>query len=147
MSTLDFTVLGKPVTQGSMTAYKHPSTGEVIVTHTRSLELRSWRHDIATVAHHARVQAGLDGPQTVPCAIVLEFTYRRPASHLNAQGAVLPRFVEHVPAADLDKLCRAVLDALALVLYDDDKRVTELRAVKRWGSEPGVRIHASFFPF
>ena len=145
--SLDFSVLGVPVTQGSMTAYKHPTTGAVVVTHQRSLELRSWRHDIATVAHAARVQAGLDGPQAVPVALALTFTYRRPPSHYNAAGQVLPRYVDRLPAADLDKLCRAVLDALALVLYDDDKRVTVLHAEKMWDSEPGVRIHASFLPF
>jgi Holliday junction resolvase RusA-like endonuclease len=39
-------------------------------------------------------------------------------------------FVPHCVAPDLDKLGRAVLDALTSVLYADDRQVTELIAGK-----------------
>jgi len=35
------------------------------------------------------------------------------------------------PPEDLDKLCRAILDALTGIVYVDDSQVTELQATKR----------------
>jgi len=51
---------------------------------------------------------------------------------------------DHVyPPEDLDKLCRAVLDALTGILYHDDSQVTNIEASKRraeqW-EEGGVQM-------
>ncbi len=40
---------------------------------------------------------------------------------------------------DLDKLTRAVLDALTYVVYADDSQVVEIRATKDYGA-PGVAV-------
>lgn len=43
--------------------------------------------------------------------------------------------------ADLDNLCKAVIDGLNGIAYDDDKQVTELHASVVYGSDkPGVHI-------
>lgn len=41
---------------------------------------------------------------------------------------------------DLDKLERAVLDALTGVVYEDDGQVTRIDSAKRYGRKPGVMI-------
>ena len=43
-------------------------------------------------------------------------------------------------APDLDKLVRAVLDALTGICYLDDSQVTDIRASKVYGSSTGVEI-------
>ena len=54
-----------------------------------------------------------------------------------------PKSDHHTTAPDLDKLTRAVLDALTGVLYLDDKQVIELHARKQYAlypAGPGARI-------
>ena len=41
---------------------------------------------------------------------------------------------------DIDKLSRAVLDALSRIAYQDDQQVTNLSATKRWSLRAGVTI-------
>jgi Holliday junction resolvase RusA-like endonuclease len=41
---------------------------------------------------------------------------------------------------DLDKLCRAVLDALTGIAYKDDQQVVTLNANKTYGERAGVFI-------
>ena len=41
---------------------------------------------------------------------------------------------------DLDKLCRAVLDALTGIAYKDDQQVVSLFATKSYGERAGVFI-------
>lgn len=40
---------------------------------------------------------------------------------------------------DVDKLARGVCDAMSGIVYDDDKRVTDLYAAKRYGT-PGCAV-------
>jgi Holliday junction resolvase RusA-like endonuclease len=92
----------------------------------------------------------LEGP------VALEVEFRpaaRPASHWLAANARrllralrLDAPVWHASAPDIDKLCRAVLDALTSVAWVDDRQVARLVASKRWpdeGEAPGasIRVH------
>lgn len=55
----------------------------------------------------------------------------------------LPR-VGRGHSADLDNLCKAVLDALVGVVIRDDRQVIELRATKEFAASqqsPGVEVH------
>lgn len=96
-------------------------------------KVRAWELAITAAALMQRGRSGgFGGPVSVTCAFLLP----RPASY--------PKRVVHaVKKPDVDKLARAVLDALAGVLFGDDSTVTELHATKGYafeGCSPGVVI-------
>lgn len=71
----------------------------------------------------------------------LTFTFERPKSHVKRNGDLRSGYSEyHVQRPDVDKLCRAILDALTGVVYHDDSQVISLSAVKQWGIGNGVEV-------
>ena len=140
-------VRGTPVPQGSGRSFL---SGGRAVHVTRTAPLLAWRGAIATEARAAIGRPPLErarGPRgRVPA--------RRPrrAHWLPANARRLLRVlrldapVHHASAPDIDKLCRAVLDALSSVVWVDDRQVARLVASKRWpdeGEAPGasIRVH------
>lgn len=123
-----FTVIGTPKPQGSKRAYIRG--GRPILTESAGAPLRDWRTDVqqAAITHH------IGDPYTGPLTVFLEFSLTRPKSHPKTK----PTYPTSRP--DIDKLSRAVLDALTHIVFKDDSQVTSLSAVKRWGDPPGVRI-------
>lgn len=129
-----FWVGGKPVAQGSMIARTVKGT-TFVVPHNDG-ELKRWRRAIALVARGVWQAGPYDGR-------VLESAVR-----LRLQFAVLPPASDpHRPhpitrsSGDLDKLCRALLDALTGVVYRDDSQVVSLTASKIHRAEgPGVFV-------
>ena len=138
-------VRGRPVPQGSGRSFV---SGGRAVHVTTSAPLLAWRGAIATEARLAMDgRALMAGPVRV--AIVVR-PAERPASHFlpaNSRRPVrvlrLDAPVYHTSAPDADKLARACLDALASVVYRDDRQVASLRVIKRWpdeGEAPGASI-------
>tara|TARA_R110002126_G_scaffold15112_4_gene62226 strand:+ start:1828 stop:2259 length:432 start_codon:yes stop_codon:yes gene_type:complete len=72
------------------------------------------------------------------------FLFSRPMSHLKKDGSLTksaPR--EKASKPDIDKLARALLDALTGVMFYDDSQVVDLTVSKRYsdpGASPGVEI-------
>lgn len=139
------TVHGIPQPQGSLkafvprrwavNAYAAGVSPRAVLT-SDNPKLRAWRLAITAAALMQRGRSGgCAGPVSVTCAFLLP----RPASY--------PKRVIHaVKKPDLDKLARAVLDALTGVLFGDDSTVTELHATKGYvfeGCSPGVVITVS----
>lgn len=112
-----FRVYGEPVPQGSLKVIH----GRVM--HINGKKLREWRGKIQAAALQ-NGQSILDGPVTVNCV----FYVRRPKTVTRNEPSVRP---------DLDKLIRAVLDALTGVAFVDDSQVVEIHASKHYG-EPGM---------
>jgi Holliday junction resolvase RusA-like endonuclease len=142
---LTFTVRGRPVPQGGLTAYARGS--RAILTHKRRPELEAWRSAIAAAASEAIGDAPLiEGPVAVSATFVLE----RPRSHFLPANARRPTPelrldapVWHAGKPDLDKLVRALLDALTAVVIRDDSQVASLGATKHYegdGLKPGVVV-------
>lgn len=123
-----------------MRAWVHPVTKGVVMTHSRQDQLALWRQTIsrALVAHLLQQDAW--ELMREPVAVSLTFTFVRPMSHLSRDGSVLSRRADDMPHPDIDKLARAVLDAMTGIVYDDDKRVTRLTSEKTWGERSGVTI-------
>jgi crossover junction endodeoxyribonuclease RusA len=131
-----FHVDGTPVTQGSMIA-----TGRGRgVRHTNHAALTAWRTRIAIAAVNAVRAAGVKTPIDQPVTVEAVFHLDRPKR---------PRF--NIPATkpDLDKLQRAVGDALcpknkAMRVLAEDSRIIEWRSVKRYTNPlsrmPGVTV-------
>lgn len=122
---VDVFVPGDPRPQGSKRIGRVGGTGRPIVLDDAP-GLRAWRD---TITAHARIcRECFDGP----VAVALAFTIRAPERHRRDLPTVRP---------DLDKLARAVLDAITDAgLWHDDAQVTRLAATKRYGPRPGVHI-------
>ncbi|UCZ89050.1 RusA family crossover junction endodeoxyribonuclease [Gordonia sp. WA4-43] len=128
MSARTVFVAGAPAPQGSK---RHVGRGVLIES---SKAVGPWRERIAVAAHsHAR------GLLSGPVALTLDFVMPRPKS---APKRSTPPAVKR---PDIDKLARAVLDALTDVWLADDSQVVSLHATKRIaeiGEAAGVRITA-----
>lgn len=131
-----FTVRGLPVPQGSVRAFVAGGRAHVAA---RSAPLMAWRTAIATAASTAMAdRALLEGPLSVDAMFYLP----RPAS--------LPKKRVTYPSKrpDLDKLTRALCDALTGVVWRDDAQVVVLYMQKLYAFEqypPGVSVWVEGF--
>lgn len=107
-------VPGRPAPQGSK---RHLGNGIMVEA---SKAVKPWRVDVAW-AVRAHFPTPLDGP----VRLELEFVMPRPKS---APKRSTPPAVKR---PDLDKLARAVLDAITGVVVSDDSQIVELVASKR----------------
>lgn len=130
-----FEAYGEPVAQGSLRAFVRD--GRAVVTYgPRALSLGVWRGLIGAAALEAM---GERDPLPGPVVVSVGLTFCRPAAHIGARG-VLPRYRDRIPGPDIDKLCRAVLDALTGIAYLDDRQVRDLIGSKRYGERAGVAV-------
>jgi len=126
MMSVDFFVLGRPVPQGSMRAILSKTTHQIIMP--TPPKLKAWRRTIAKAARPC-----FDIPFNAPVSLRCTF-YLKPPQALPSWR----RWPDKMP--DLDKLVRAVDDALTGIAFDDDKRVVLIEARKIWGVREGVEI-------
>jgi crossover junction endodeoxyribonuclease RusA len=145
MTEIAFVVRGRPVPQGGLT--RSPSGG---LYHSGGPRLRRWRAAISLAATEAR---GFEPVITGPVIVVGRFVLARPANHylpVNGRRAVrelrldAPKYPAGTP--DVDKLARALLDALTGVVIKDDAQVASLMAVKLYETDElaeGVRVRVS----
>jgi crossover junction endodeoxyribonuclease RusA len=132
---ITFDALGEPVPQGSLRAFVHD--GRAVITYgPRAMALGTWRGLIGAAALQAMEERD---PFAGPLVIEAQFRFRRPASHYGARG-VLPRYAAAIPGPDIDKVCRALLDALTGIVYRDDRQVAALMATKSYADPPGVSV-------
>jgi Holliday junction resolvase RusA-like endonuclease len=142
-------VAGVPQTQGSTKSFavkfaKGPRAGKWgAVTTSDNSQLRLWRNAVTS-------QAQENAPGALPLqgviALSLLFVLPRPAGHFGSGRnagmlkASAPR--AHTGSkADLDKLERAILDALADAgIFQNDGQVAAISAHKMYGPRPGCRI-------
>lgn len=111
---ISFFVPGAPAPQGSK---RHVGHGRMIES---SKALGPWRERVALAAHpHA------DGLIGGAVAIRLDFVMPRPKS--TPKRSTPPA----VKKPDIDKLSRAILDAITGILIADDSQVITLYATKR----------------
>ena len=145
---LSFFVEGTPRPQGSMKAITSASTGKPFVK--QSAPLIEWRNMIITAARQtmgmtecAEWEPYLSGPVRLSCT----FVFARPKSHTKKRIVEDRGVKDNGP--DLDKLVRAVGDALTLAgVWHDDRQVATITAEKvylgevtRWAFlRPGVLI-------
>lgn len=150
MTAVLLVVRGLPIPQGSARAFI--AGGKAIITseaNRTSSPLGAWRAAIATEAREAMGSAALlEGPVRVSIVFVMP----RPAAHyhtpLHGAGLRQTAPVWHSKKPDVDKLVRAVLDALSSVVIRDDSQVASLRTDKRYEgpdaatglSSPGVVV-------
>lgn len=129
---ITISVDGTPAPQGSK---RHVGNGRMIEVSKR---VKPWRSTIAAAAR-ARMFGML--PFRGPVAIHLDFVMPRPVS--------TPKRLPTPPAVkrpDIDKLSRAVLDAITGITICDDSQAVKLTATKRiaeTSEKPGVVIEVT----
>ncbi len=125
-SLISFHVKGLPVPQGSTRAWV--LHGKPVIT-SSAKGLGTWRRLVADVAQNYAPPEPWEGP----VGIELHFGLPKPKS------APKRKRVWPDKRPDLDKLTRAVLDALTYVVFADDSQVVEIHASKDYGA-PGVVV-------
>ena len=131
MTRVSFTVPGVPAPQGSRAPYGGESNPRT----------KPWRAAVAAAAAEAMGDREL---LTGPVKLVAVFTYPRPASHYGTgrnEGKLKPSAPTWKKSApDLDKLVRAVGDALKYVAIRDDAQVCHIEATKVYAGKGGVFV-------
>lgn len=136
MNSLEVFVPGTPIQQGSMKAFPiRRSNGSlgVSMVHNKGNLLTAWRERIR-VALIEKYPEQLDGSQTdggyfkqyVPVVLEVTFYLAKPKSNKLKEPSN--------KKADLDKLVRAVNDALSGLVFYDDSQVVKILASKEWES-------------
>ena len=127
-------VEGIPVPQGS---FRHIGNGRIIAANPK---LNAWREQIADQATRQITMAQLhQTPIQGPITVQLVFILPKPKKSAYAYPAV----------KDIDKLARAVLDAISLPKYiqliGNDNQVTDLHAAKRYTLDGWTGVHIKLF--
>ena len=143
MRTTKFFALGEAVSQGSKQAFViQPKGGgkpRAVMTETSGKKLKVWRDGIQLQAR----QAFPDGPYSGDVMVSLVFHIRRPKSHYgtgrNAETLKASAKKRHNQKPDIDKLTRAVLDALTGPAIVDDSQVFDLQVLKKWSGRDEPR--------
>ena len=123
---------GTPKPQGSAKWVRSQSTGRPVAKTNH--ELLAWRDRVAGFALEQMAERGL-AVTAEPVALVVRFSFQRPKGHLRRNGELTrsaPR--HHGQRPDLDKLTRAVGDALTGGVVADDSQLVEIHASKAWAA-------------
>ncbi len=132
-------VPGRPVPKGSARSFVSLKTGKGHTVQDNVANLRNWQGMISQRAFDSGIK-----PTRGSVTIFCDFIMARPKSHFGKHG-ITPkaRLLEHLVKPDLDKLTRAVLDALTGIAYHNDAQANDQKCHKRYAAEgeiDGVRI-------
>lgn len=131
---LEFIVYGVAVPKGSTRAFTPKGARFPVVT-ADNAKTKPWQRLIADRASDALETAG---GQQFEGAVSLAVTF-----YLPRPKSLPKRVTEHLKKPDLDKLVRAVKDALTRVVWQDDAQVVHVTATKRYaptGAAPYAEI-------
>lgn len=102
------------------------STGKMVMVPMS--QSRPYERLVASAARAAGVELRYD-----PVFLTVKFFFHRPKCHLDRKGLLAADAPRHfTKAPDVDKLLRAVMDALTGVAYKDDAQVCRALAHKMW---------------
>lgn len=128
---VEFIVLGEPIPQGSMKGFPiRRGNGSIGVSLTSAnSKMKPWRQEVALTA----IQNWNAPPSDKPIKLALTFILTRKKSVKRTYPTVKP---------DIDKLTRAIMDALTGVVYVDDGQVVMVVSEKQYSyvSPPQVKI-------
>lgn len=149
---LQVMVGGKPEPQGSVKAFvptlksgqpvRRPDGGIVVNLTSDNPALKAWRETVAAAAR----ETGCEPREDIGVRVDVTFFLKRPEAHVGTgrNAGVVKDSAPAFPLVrpDVDKLLRAILDALTDVVFKDDSQVVELVGRKRY-AEPGANVGAS----
>lgn len=128
--TLAFTVYGVPLTKGNHRALLLKGMKFPIVTETNR-KVASWQQLVAAGASRAILERPEHERALLTSGVRLTIAFYLPRPQKFHRRGV---FVHHTTKPDLDRLERAILDALTSVAYRDDKQVTEIVSGKYYAA-------------
>ena len=139
IETLSFRILGEAVPEGSVRSFYVPKAHKTVTKHQNESELRAWRIRVALEAQSALKDQPWTMDGTSAYTIHVNFIIPRPASvasHKRLHPIVKP---------DLDKLIRAIDDALTGILFNDDCQIVSVICSKDYNDEmrAGAYINVS----
>lgn len=140
--SIRFFVPGIPAPKGSTRAFFVKALGRAVITNANA-KTKPWEQAVRAEALNA---VDPHYPTTQPIAVHATFYFSRPKGHYRTNGEVKPGAPgRHVTKPDLDKLERALLDAMTGIVFVDDSQVCELSSDKRFAMEqgPGVNVIVS----
>ena len=131
MRIVAFAVYGLAVAKGSTRAFLPKGAKFPVVTST-ARNLKEWENLVRFAAQeHCGRDWSLDGPKL----LTLHFSLPRPKS-------LAKKKAPHLKKPDLDKLVRAVNDALTGILYHDDAQIVSILASKEYAHvDETPRVH------
>lgn len=151
--SLHIVVVGKPAPQGSKRPVRNKHTGRINMVES-SERVGAWRSDIRDAALKL-----LDPPDNyaglweAPLVVGIQFRLARPKNHYLPANSRrdTPFLRDNAPKhpagkPDLDKLIRAVLDALTGLVWRDDSQVVHVEAWKLYHPHEGADITVSEAP-
>jgi crossover junction endodeoxyribonuclease RusA len=125
-----FRVYGTPIPQGSMRGFVSRGKGKArVILTSANTKTEPWRQDVAAQAIKAGVEMIPSGPVKLHLIFYMPHPVSRPKKYTHPD--VRP---------DLDKLIRAILDALTAIAFRDDAQVCELIAEKCYTTFVGADI-------
>lgn len=134
-------VPGVPVAQGSKRYLGRGQRGKLRMAHDNAERLEPWR---VTIAAKAEEKMAGGEPTRAGVALALRFIFVRPKSHYGSgrNAELLKPSAPRVPTGkpDIDKLERAVLDALTAIVYVDDSQVVTVNKGKEYGNAAGLDL-------
>jgi crossover junction endodeoxyribonuclease RusA len=133
METISFIVYGEPIPQGSTRAFIPKGWNRPIIT-AANKRTKPWRQEVSGSAVAAMEKAKLPlMTRGVGVAVACSFYFVKPKS--------TKKSVTHkTTKPDLDKLVRAILDALTGIVFEDDSQVVSLSLVKEFAPRPHAQI-------
>lgn len=139
-----FKVIGLPAKQGDLTCDRRPQHR---LYYSNDAHLQTWRDKVTAAADKAVASGALPvALKGVPVAVEITWTLPRPKSHWGTgrnAGLLKPEAINAFPtsAPDLDKLTRAVFDALTKSkALHDDAQITDGVIRKRYASTPHLQL-------
>ena len=144
---LQFQVFGVAQSKGNHKAYQGRGMHFPIITESNR-SVASWQQLVAEAASHAMQQRPIEQRRLLTAGVRVSLAFYLPRPKKWHKRGV---FVPHCTRPDVDRLTRAVLDALTHVAFQDDKQVTELVAGKYYADVDGaarvdVRVEPSPSP-
>lgn len=142
---VSFEVVGTPRPQGSKRAFVNKHTGRAQMTE-QSKHVYTWRDDIRSAAARAM---GAAMPTGKAVRVLAEFIVARPKADFGTgknADALKPSAPIHPikkTSGDIDKLLRALFDAMSGIVYDDDAQVVNVHSVRRFAvgfERPGAFV-------
>jgi len=142
MSEITFTALARGAPKGSVRPIKRRD-GSVYLQPTAGASLRDFESAVQLAAWSEMIDKE---PWLEPISVRARFYFHRPASHYGT-GKNRKRLKPSAPImpcnraqGDVDKLARALLDAMTGVVFRDDSQVAELELSKRWTRDGPERV-------
>jgi Holliday junction resolvase RusA-like endonuclease len=136
---LHFVVYDSPVTQGSAKAVVSKSTNQPIYKPAHEKELGTWRDAVKKAAREAIEATDGGYPLEGPVVLAVTFTLYKPKNKPKTK----PSWPEGT-RQDLDKLLRAVMDAMtAAGVWKDDGQVVELTRLYKSYPLSGMHGHGT----